>query len=103
MTAEDRAAKIVAGERWFDSDYFTDASGEEYRTERVNADTLQREIADAIRAAVAEERERCASLKPLLPIPDPRGSTWGAQEQAIEAYRAAIRAIESGTSAGGGT
>lgn len=57
------------------------------------------DIIDAIRAAVAEERERCANLTPLLPVPDPRGSTWAAQEHAIAIYRGAIR---SGTTAGGG-
>lgn len=77
MTPEERAAKIVADGQWIAADYYTDESGEECRQEVMNATLLEREIADAIRAAeaalaeVAEksiddaralERERCAAI-----------------------------------------
>lgn len=88
MTPEERAAKIVADGQWIAADYYTDESGEEYRQETMNVTLLEREIADAIRAAVAEERERCAKI----------AEGWqdtAAGQDILEAIRA------TGTSAGG--
>lgn len=63
MTPEERAAKIVKDENWYDWDYMrVGPDGDEMPIETIDRDLLQSEIAAAIRAAVEAQREADAQI-----------------------------------------
>jgi hypothetical protein len=67
--ADRRAREVANGDGWMREDYVWDGENE-YPERTPDTDALARLVADAIRAAVAAERERAARVAETLPFAD---------------------------------
>lgn len=62
MTPEEYANVVCDSGSWEIEVRYTTPDGEEYSDYAVNIETLKKAVADAVRAAVEEEREACAKI-----------------------------------------